>query len=184
MVKPVVQAEIVDERFQPVSTGSTRNGCAIFIAVQQDDSFSVQLDHLVGKDIDETGAEVSFVGRVRATERSEQQLRRLVALELEHYASMTLAELGRICEQASHRWELHSIVVFHRVGRLEIGERIVQVDVTSSHRESAFDACRFVMDFFKDLGAVLEKKRFLKMESGQWIAQKQSDRTATDAWGE
>lgn len=163
---------------EPIAEVLQASGCSIFIAVQQEDDF---IHPILASDRDEVGAEVSFVGRVRATEKSQDDAKRLVALDIEHYASMTRAELVDLCREAASRWELHSIAVFHRFGRLPVGERIVQVDVTSGHREAAFMASRFVMDFLK-ISAPFWKKAIFEDGDEQWIEQKQSDRAASAAW--
>ena len=157
--------------------------CKVSIAVQAEDCYDKRALSSQGDASEEIGAEVSFVGRVRATEKNAERSRRLLALELEHYPGMTLKALGDICKQASERWDLKAIHVFHRVGRLSVGERIVQVDVASSHRESAFKANAFVMDFLKT-SAPFWKKAIFEDGSQQWIEQKQSDRDATEAWSQ
>ncbi len=174
------QPDAASESDVAVSAQFVLADCEITIAVQAEDCYDKKASPSEG---DEIGAEVSFVGRVRATEKNAERSRRLLALELEHYPGMTIKALGDICKQASERWDLKAIHVFHRVGRLTVGERIVQVDVASSHRESAFKANAFVMDFLKT-SAPFWKKAVFEDGSQQWIEQKQSDRDATEAWSQ
>ena len=63
-------------------------------------------------------------------------------------------------QEAEQRWPLLRTDVLHRVGPLEPGEPIVFVGAASAHRDAAFDACRFVMDYLKP-GAILEEGKHL-----------------------
>ncbi|MFP6799985.1 MAG: molybdenum cofactor biosynthesis protein MoaE, partial [Pseudomonas sp.] len=91
------------------------------------------------------GAVVSFVGYVRDFNDG----REVGGMFLEHFPGMTEKALGKIAEEAAQRWPLLGIEVIHRIGRLEPGEPIVFVGTTSAHRQAAFDACNFVMDYLK-----------------------------------
>jgi molybdopterin synthase catalytic subunit len=73
----------------------------------------------------------------------------LKALTLEHYSGMTERELARIEAEARGRWPLDEVLIIHRHGRLEPGERIVLVVTASAHREAAFESCAFLMDWLK-----------------------------------
>ncbi len=91
------------------------------------------------------GAVVTFTGLCRADENGEP----IVALTLEHYPGMAEAEIARHVEEACARWPLIGVTVIHRHGRLVPGEVIVLVVTASSHREAAFAAASFLMDYLK-----------------------------------
>jgi molybdopterin synthase catalytic subunit len=91
------------------------------------------------------GAIVHFVGRVR----EQNQGQHVTGLYLEHYPAMTLKSLQKICAQARVRWQLGKVAVIHRVGQIALSEQIVFVGVTSLHRNSAFAAAEFIMDYLK-----------------------------------
>ncbi|MBV9905315.1 MAG: molybdenum cofactor biosynthesis protein MoaE, partial [Alphaproteobacteria bacterium] len=111
------------------------------IQIQRED-FDVS-DEIEALSDDAAGAVASFVGIVRGDDG-------LTALTLEHYPGMTEREIAQIVEQAQARWTLITgITVIHRIGRLSVGERIVLVAVASAHRQSAFEACEFLMDYLK-----------------------------------
>ncbi len=153
--------------------------CDICIAVQQE-PFTNKL--ATDSSENNIGAEVSFVGRVRASEPSPQgNSDQLAFLLLEHYAAMTEASLTQICQQAADRWSALKIEVIHRVGKLSVGEPIVMVYVASAHRKQAFEASQFIMDYLKT-NAPFWKKAIYSDGSEHWIAQKTSDITATDRW--
>src|SRR5215472_16970058 len=91
------------------------------------------------------GAVVTFTGICRADENGEP----IAALNLEHYPEMAEAEIGRHVEAASKRWPLLGVTVVHRYGRIAPGEPIVLVVTASNHRQAAFAAAEFLMDYLK-----------------------------------
>lgn len=116
----------------------------------------------------DTGAVVTFVGRVRDFGRER--------MHLEHYPGMTEAVLSDIITQARQKWSLHRVRVVHRIGELAAGEQIVFVGVGSRHRADAFAACEFIMDFLKT------EAPFWKKEGDQWVDAKASDAQAAARW--
>ncbi|GGC98328.1 molybdopterin synthase catalytic subunit MoaE [Halopseudomonas salina] len=91
------------------------------------------------------GAVVGFVGYVRDFNDGEE----VAGMLLEHYPGMTEKALQLIVDEAGERWPLLNVEVLHRVGRLEPGEPIVFVGVSSAHRAAAFDASHFIIDYLK-----------------------------------
>ena len=122
------------------------------------------------------GAVVSFVGYVRDFNEG----REVGGMFLEHFPGMTEKALGKIAEEAMQRWPLLGIEIIHRIGRLEPGEPIVFVGTTSAHRQAAFDACNFVMDYLKT------RAPFWKKEQGSagasWVEGRASDQQAAQRW--
>lgn len=104
----------------------------------------------------------------------------VAAMTLEHYPAMTQKQLEAIEQEAHARWPLDGTVIIHRFGRLEPGDRIVLVAAASAHREAAFEACHFLIDWLKT------KAPFWKKEEGpggaRWVEAKQSDDAATQRW--
>jgi molybdopterin synthase catalytic subunit len=117
-----------------------------------------------------------FVGSVRdLSEGSDVQ-----AMTLEHYPGMTQNALAEIEAEARRRWPLDDVLIIHRHGKLLPGEDIVLVITASAHREAAFQACEFLMDWLKT------KAPFWKLEEGsqgpRWVEAKASDDEATQRW--
>ena len=117
----------------------------VTIRIQQSD-FDVarEIAALTGGRSD-IGAVVSFTGICRGSEDGTA----IAALTLEHYPGMAEAEITRHAETAMSRWELSGIRVIHRVGRITPGENIVLVVTASKHRQAAFEAAEFLMDYLK-----------------------------------
>ncbi len=123
------------------------------------------------------GAVVFFVGRVRDFNDG-----RLVAgLSLEHYPGMTEKILEQILTEAKLRWDLVSARIIHRVGELRLGDQIVFVGVTSAHREHAFQAAEFLMDFLKTR-APFWKKEITQEGKSVWVEAKNKDGEAAERW--
>lgn len=122
------------------------------------------------------GAVCSFLGLVRDRGDSDG----VSAMTLEHYPGMTEKQLAAIEAEARDRWPLADVLVVHRHGRLEPGDRIVFVATASAHRVAAFEACAFLMDWLKT------KAPFWKLEeaTGQarWVEAKATDAAAADRW--
>lgn len=122
------------------------------------------------------GAVTSFVGYCR------DENGRLAALELEYYPGMAEAEIGRVVKEAVARWPLYAITVVHRGGRIAPGERIVLVAVSSSHRDAAFAACDYVMDFLKTRAPFWKKEHPADRSEGGWVEAKAHDDARAERW--
>ena len=124
----------------------------------------------------DVGALVTFTGICRGTEASEP----IAALTLEHYPGMAEAEIERHVEEAKARWPLMGITVIHRYGRITPGEDIMMVAVASSHREAAFAAAEFLMDYLKTRAPFW--KQIERAGEKTWVEAKASDDTAAERW--
>lgn len=122
----------------------------------------------------DVGAVVSFTGLVRDATGA------LEAMELEHYPGMTEKALAAIEAEAMARWPLQACLIVHRHGALAPGERIMMVATASAHRQAAFAAAEFLMDYLKS------RAPFWKRETGAggsaWVAAKDEDEAALERW--
>jgi len=125
------------------------------------------------------GAIVTFTGIVRR-EAGETPIR---SLTLEHYPGMTQTELERIEAEAAARWPLQASLIVHRHGRLEPGDNIVLVITASAHRQAAFAAAEFLMDYLKT-SAPFWKKEELAEGSQRWVETRSADKDAAERWRE
>ena len=126
---------------------------------------------------DDIGAVVSFTGIVRAG-TGAQAIR---AMTLEYYAGMTEKELERIEGEARERWPLSHSLIVHRHGRLLPGDNIVLVITASPHRQAAFEAAAFLMDYLK-ANAPFWKKEELAGGGSDWVAAQSADDDAAGRW--
>ncbi len=122
------------------------------------------------------GAVVGFVGYVRDFNDGQE----VAGMFLEHYPGMTEKALAKIVAEAEQRWPLLKVEVLHRIGALEPGEPIVFVGVASAHRQAAFDACNFIMDYLKTRAPFWKKEQ--TGDGPRWVEGKQSDEDAAGRW--
>lgn len=122
------------------------------------------------------GAVVVFTGICRGEEAGE----RVEALYLEHYPGMAEAEIRRHVAEACARWPLGGVAVIHRHGRIAPGEDIVLVATASSHRDAAFAAAEFLMDYLKTQAPFW--KQVEAAGSKAWVEAKESDDAAAARW--
>ncbi len=143
----------------------------------QTEPFDIQseIDALYGGRTD-VGAIVSFTGLCR------DEGGRLSALELEHYPGMAEEEISRIANKATERWLLTGLTIIHRFGRLKPGAQIVLVVAASAHRQAAFEAASFVMDFLKTRAPFWKKEHRTDGSTGDWIAATDQDRKKAGRW--
>ena len=124
----------------------------------------------------DTGAVVTFTGICRGEDSGKP----VVAMTLEHYPGMAEAEIARHVEAAERRWPLLGVTIIHRVGRLIPAEPIVLVVTAAAHRQDAFAAAEFLMDYLK------ANAPFWKREEGagrtNWIAAHHHDDEAAARW--
>ena len=125
------------------------------------------------------GAVASFVGTVRQWLPDGQAPASLV---LEHYPGMTERSIEAMADQAAGRFDVRGVRIIHRVGTLGLGEQIVLVAVSSSHRRAAFECCEFLMDWLKTQAPFWKKEQ--TSTGGTWVDARAQDDAALARWGE
>ena len=149
---------------------------ADLIEVQEAD-FNIQDEYdAMRSDNQEDGAIVFFTGLVRDFNQGKD----VTGLFLEHYPAMTEKALGKIVEEAKERWPINRVRLIHRVGQLYLADQIVFVAVSSKHREAAFDACRFIMDYLKNRAPFWKKET--TTQGDVWVEALEKDQTAMEKW--
>ena len=148
----------------------------IDISVQtQDFDMAVEYKSLIDNNSTD-GAVVTFVGLVRDFNQGNN----VTGLTLEHYPGMTEKALNDIVTTAQGKWPLGKIRVIHRVGELALSDQIVFVGVTSKHREAAFSATQFIMDFLKNRAPFWKKE--VTNIGERWVEAEQKDKAAEQKW--
>lgn len=146
------------------------------IRVQQEDfDVGAEIERLkTGRS--DIGAVVAFLGTVR--DRAGDHV--IDGMTLEHYPGMTERELERIEKEAQTRWPLKACLIVHRTGRLRPSDNIVLVVTAAEHRQPAFAAAEFLMDYLKTCAP------FWKRESGpegsRWVEADARDKAASARW--
>lgn len=120
------------------------------------------------------GGVCTFVGEVRGDSGVE-------ALELSHYAPLTLPGMEALADRALARFDLMGILVIHRVGLMVPGEPIVLVSAAARHRRDAIQAVDFTMDHLKSDSWFWKREKV----GGQWcwVEPRADDYSDLARWG-
>ena len=122
------------------------------------------------------GALVTFSGLVRGGSQADP----ISTMTLEHYPGMTEKALAEIEAEAVGRWRLQASLIIHRFGVLRPGEQIMMVATASAHRQDAFEAAEFLMDYLKSRAPFWKKEEGPK--GGEWVDARVSDEEALARW--
>ena len=122
------------------------------------------------------GAIVAFTGVCRGTEAGEP----IAAITLEHYPEMAQAEISRHVAEAERRWPLMGVSVVHRYGRIEPGDNIVLVVTAAAHRQDAFAAAEFLMDYLKTRAPFWKREE--RPSGSAWVEARETDDRAAARW--
>lgn len=125
----------------------------------------------------QTGAVAMFVGLVRDFGDAAS----VQGMFLEHYPGMTEKALAALVAEARGRWPLFDVSIVHRVGALVPADQIVFVGVSSAHRDAAFAACEFLMDYLKTR-APFWKRETDATGAARWVEQKAADVSREARW--
>ncbi len=146
------------------------------ISVQADDFNIADEINALSKDRTDIGAIATFTGLVRDI-HGEKAIK---SMTLEHFPAMAEKELEKIGNDAINRWPIEGLTIIHRYGKLLPGDQIVLVITTSHHREAAFNAAQFIMDWLKTDAPFWKKEE--TDEGTHWVAAKSDDNDKKDRW--
>ena len=124
------------------------------------------------------GAIINFIGKVRGNDNPQQPLSHLY---LTHMPEVTEHEISKIITQAVHRWPISYACVIHRIGKLSVGDQIVLVLTASEHRDHAYQANRYIMDYLKTEAPFWKKECFANGQE-YWVEMKHSDQQHAQSW--
>jgi molybdopterin synthase catalytic subunit len=130
----------------------------------------------ISLDRTDIGAVATFSGLVRDIHGGTE----IKSLTLEHFPLMAEKELEKIGFEAFKRWSIQGLTIIHRYGKLLPGDQIVLVITTSHHREAAFDAAQFIMDWLKTDAPFWKKEE--TGDGTHWVAAKSDDDDKKDRW--
>ncbi|SMC28433.1 molybdopterin synthase subunit MoaE [Andreprevotia lacus DSM 23236] len=149
----------------------------IHVRVQHDDfSLDAELARLADP-LRRCGAIASFVGQVRNDPAGNHAL---TALTLEHYPGMTERSLHALASDAAVRFALDAVVIIHRIGTLQPGERIVLALTAAAHRKAALHAVDYLMDHLKSTVPFWKQEHHGAQH--RWVDAKHADDAALQQW--
>jgi len=146
------------------------------IRLQREDFDAAAQAALLTRTCTNVGAVVTFTGLCRGAESGEP----IAALTLEHYPGMAEEEIARHAKVAEKRWPLFGLTVIHRYGTLKPGDNIVLVVAASAHRQAAFEAASFMMDYLKTSAPFWKREE--RADGATWVEAKSEDDSAAARW--
>ena len=120
---------------------------------------------------------MNFLGTVRAKDKNNKNI---LSMTLEHYPIMTENEILKIAEKALKKWDINYVSIIHRIGKLFPKDEIVYVGVSSKHRQNAFNACNFIMDYLKSNATFWKLEEF--EDQKKWVIQDKKEINALKKW--
>jgi len=111
-----------------------------------------------------SGGIAIFIGTVR----NKTNNKTVTHLEFEAYEPMAIKEMQKITVAAKEKWEIHKMAIYHRVGTLAVGEMPVIIAVSSAHRATAFEVCRYAIDTLKETVPIWKKEFF--EDGSKWVS--------------
>jgi molybdopterin synthase catalytic subunit len=148
----------------------------VTIRIQQDDFDIAREIAALTHGRKDIGAVVTFTGICRGDDSGKA----VAALTLEHYPGMAEAEIARHADTAIARWPLTALTIIHRVGRILPGDNIVLVVTASGHREAAFHAAEFLIDYLKAHAPFWKREE--SAAGAAWVDAREHDDAAADRW--
>ncbi len=152
----------------------------VTIRVQKDDFDVAKETAALARNRPEIGAIVSFIGICRSCEGDKA----ITEMTLEHYPGMAEEEIARHAKEAIARWPLNGLTIIHRFGRVVPGDNIVLVLAASAHREAAFVAVEFLMDYLKSNAPFWKSEKCPGDQQGKWVEASKQDDDAAARWKE
>ncbi|HEY0235584.1 MAG TPA: molybdenum cofactor biosynthesis protein MoaE [Afipia sp.] len=152
----------------------------VTIRIQQDDFDVAKETAALTRGRPEIGAIVSFIGICRSGEGDKA----ITEMTLEHYPGMAEEEIARHAKEAMERWPLNGLTIIHRFGRVVPGDNIVLVLAASAHRDAAFVAVEFLMDYLKSNAPFWKSEKHSGDTKDKWVEASKQDEDAAARWKE
>jgi len=113
---------------------------------------------------DNHGAVSLFLGTVR----NSNEGRDVNGIDYSAYDAMAVAEMNRIVDEATQRFEDVAILLIHRTGTLRVGDVSVAIACAHAHRSPALDANRYVIEQLKRRVPIWKREHYLDGTS-EWV---------------
>ena len=105
----------------------------------------------------EVGGIVAYVGVVRGSSEGGE----VEGIEFEH-DEKAIGKVMELADKALEDFEIEDVAIVHRVGRLEVGDKLLFIAMSASHRQAAFDACTSLIDAIKVIHSTWAKESYKK----------------------
>jgi molybdopterin synthase catalytic subunit len=103
---------------------------------------------------DSSGSIVMHLGIVRPDSNG----RKVVSIEYEADINAAERELSHIADEIMTRWKIQDVVLYRRIGKLNLGEAILIAAVAAPHRKEAFEACDHTIERMRCMTSIRKKE--------------------------
>lgn len=112
------------------------------------------------------GAVASFIGLVKGVSDLGKDVSEI---EVESYVEHATPTIKRICEEVRAKYGVSRVLIYHLMGRFEVGEPLVLVLVSGRSRSGVFPALQEAVERYKREPALFKKEVFVDGES-RWVS--------------
>jgi len=124
-----------------------------------DSDFSVE--EIIGSmGAPEVGAVLAYIGVVRGTSEGKE----VAGIEFDRDEE-AIDKVRALAGNALEDFEIEDVAIVHRVGQLEVGDKVLLIAVSAAHRQAAFGACMSIIDSVKEVHSGWGKETY-KQEAG------------------
>jgi len=111
----------------------------------------------------DSGCVLAYVGLIRNSSRGKSVL----SVEYEDIGGWAEDKLRDIANEIKQKWPVNDVSIYHRVGKLEVGDINLVIAVSSAHRQEAFTACQYAIDRFKQKLPTRKKETY--RDGSVWV---------------
>jgi molybdopterin synthase catalytic subunit len=112
---------------------------------------------------DSSGCVVTYIGLIRNYSRGKPVL----SVEYEDVGGEAEKRLKEIASEIKQKWPINNVAIYHRIGKLKVGDINLVVAIAAAHRGEGFAACQYAIDQFKQKIPTLKKETY--QDSSVWV---------------
>ena len=110
-----------------------------------------------------SGCVVTYIGLIRDYSRGKPVL----LVEYEDVDGKAAKRLQEIAAEIKQKWPIDNIAIYHRIGKLKVGDINLVVAIASAHRNEGFAACQYAIDQFKQKLPTWKKETY--QDGSVWV---------------
>ena len=105
----------------------------------------------------DSGCVATYVGLIRDNSHGKP----VFSVEYTDPAGQAVAGLEKIADEIKKKFPVNEVAIWHRIGKLKVGDINLVVAIAAGHRGEGFDACRYAIDRFKESLPTQKKETYL-----------------------
>jgi molybdopterin synthase catalytic subunit len=105
----------------------------------------------------ESGCVATYVGLIRDNSRGKAVL----SVEYTDVDGKAAVKLEDIAQEIKRKYPVNNVVIYHRIGILQVGDINLVVAVAAAHRTEGLAAVAYAVDLFKDKLPTAKKETYL-----------------------